>query len=201
MGIEIISQKNSYTHFSVNGVILKAWTIIGGTIAIAFDDFSFSERLGKKKGYIEKGLNQNPEISDFDNGETTLYDFVSRNLPKKVLREKRYQELISLIGSTTIVSKRFHDKDNGCYFKCVLDFSQSNHIPPVTVRSSVYSGRVEDTIKRYADIKWNVLNAVFSTTFDNGIRFEDLTESEFAHLGVTLSNTYHKGHSIFYEEK
>jgi hypothetical protein len=201
MGIEIVSQKDSYTTYSVNGVILKTWTIVGGRIAVSFDDWSFSERLGTKNGYIERGLNQCPELSDFNDGANTLLDFVSRNIPKKEIREKRHRALVAIIGGTVLKSRRFHDKDNGCYFYCELNLTYSHYIPSITVSSRVYGGRCEQTIKDFANIKWNVLNAVFSPLCDSSKKYEDLTDYEFNTLCLSLSNTYPDKHSIFYEEK
>lgn len=179
--VTIISQKDSYTHFNANGAIIKAWTIVGGTIGMSFDDFSFQERNGKKNGYINGGLNQNPEISDFPNGEKTIIDFVTRNLPKKELRDKRYNTVLSLVGGK-LISKRFHDLDNRCYFRCNLDFSFSHYIPPVTISSTIIGGRCTDMVNKFADTQWITLSALFNSLCDNNVMYEDLTEDEFENL-------------------
>jgi hypothetical protein len=185
--ITITSQKDSYTKFDVNGIPVQAWCIVGGSIGVAFQDFSFTERLGTKKGYTSGALNQNPEISDLKNGEQTLFDFVARNLPKKELRTKRYNELISILGGSKLVSRRFHDKFDRCYFKCELEIS-SQRISPVTVSSAVYGGRCECVIKEYADKRWNTLLNYFNPLFDSGILYETLTEEQFTEMKEVLLN-------------
>jgi hypothetical protein len=175
--VTTIEQKDSYTHFNVNGIILKTWTIVGGAIAVSFNDFSFSERLGNKKGYEDGKLNQCPEISDFKNGVATLIDFVNRNLPKKQLREKRYKEILTIVPYT-LKSKRFHDTENGCYFYCKLEFKDS-YISPVTVTSACYAGRCDSTIDKFSNEKWIALRNYFNPLFDTNVKIENLSEKKF----------------------
>ena len=182
---------------------LRLWIITGGTPALAFSDWSFTERYKSLKKWDNKHYNnskydhqeerypQGPTFEVLPNGLKDVQKFLDKYLDKRNLRTKRFKALPiqdlhrgqwgSMLDKQ-LKSKRFHDKVNRCYCHCTIDF-RPNHISNVNVESSSYCGQ-DDELKHLFPKGWSELSATMmecsltrkNFTFKN---WEDLTEKQF----------------------
>ncbi len=173
MEVTLLSHGNCDAYYRVGEEKLRLWAIVGGTLALAFDDYSFQQRYNQVDKFNSK-IDPNwlawggPRSSDLTNGEQTLIDFVTKNVPLRDLRNARIQEILQILGLTQysreIVSKRFHDKDNRTYMYCYLEIK--DYVPVVTVSSGCYWGRCDDEIQNCASSTWKRLASFLKLIFD-----------------------------------
>jgi hypothetical protein len=178
------------TLYDVDGKVLRLWIIVGGTPAVAFTNYSFTQRYPvvekwSQKNWSDKDIKyahqdksniQGPTFDVLPNGEASLYEYLKETTPLKKLREQRRSELPYVCS---IKSTRFHDKDNRCYFHCELRINDRG-ISPVTASSSCYAGRCEHEIQKYASQWWKDAVNLFNPIFDKGhSNYEELSEEDF----------------------
>jgi len=192
MQVELLSHTSCESFYRVGDEKLRLWAIVGGTLAISFDDYTFQERKNYSEKFDSKlDLNwvkwEGPRTSDFDGGESTLIDFVERNVPLRALRHARKEIIRDILGLSNeyynnIISSRFHDKENRTYMRCEFDLCDS--ISPITCESGCYWGRCERELHMWANDAWKRLANALNPIFDNKryTTWEQLTDEKFDSL-------------------
>jgi len=156
--IKLLSHTRCETFYEVDGVKLRLWAITGGTLAVDFADFGFTERYNYCEAFDAKKHPdwettwEGPRIEHLEGGATTLIDFVRRNLPKKELRETRKNILNEKFGYE-LRSRRYHDLDNRAYFRAKVDLT-SARVAGVSVESAYYWGQPDTIQFKYMAQEW-----------------------------------------------
>jgi len=195
-GINILYQDKCNIVYDVDGVVIRLWAIVGGQLAIAFDDYSFIERYNQCDKFAHKwDQNDGPTVNylkrdnkhkNYKNaieGIEIIKDFINRNNHKRILRKKRIETLLNRyknkIKLNKLQSRRYHDLNNKTYFRC--EFNVINwYCTPVTVCGTQYSGRCDEIIDKWADQNWVALKNHINPLFDKEFKmWEELTEDEF----------------------
>lgn len=186
---------------------VRLWLIVGGTPALAFEHHDFTERYPTLPEYADEKLNpwlsiharnangcqyldgnryqsQQPgyilgtEI--LPEGDETLYKWLRHARPLRDLRHSR-----SFQFGEGLRSRRYHDTDNRVYMYCEWR-NTGYYLSPVTAHSTVYSGRCEDEIAKYAGLEWvNLMNTV-NPLFDAQKNWEDLSDKEFEAVKIAV---------------
>lgn len=185
------------------------WIITGGTPALDFVNWGYTKRYPikdrrwvevdfEKEGFPRTGnfistngiyhykhqnpMNiQGPTLDVLPEGEKTLDDFLCEMLPKKELRESR----LAQFPVKTVKSKRYHDKEDHCFFYLLTDV-QYGKVSPVAVISAIYCGRMDEKITLPCVAQsWKDLDAFANPLFDSHLNsgkvltLDDLTEDQF----------------------
>lgn len=183
MTIKEISHKNCATTYEVNGVKVYCWAIVGGQLAISFDDYSFSTRYH----YCEERDSNLHNWKEWDGvhvdqiGEQNLYNFVEKYVPLKILREQRKQ----LLGKMPKRSKRLHDEEEHRYFHAEFDIGWGylGRVSLEAVREEDCCRGLEDGV--FLPENWKKLADLVNN--HRLVHLEDMTEEEFQTL-VELVN-------------
>ena len=196
MTVNLKSMTRCESIYTVGEHELRLWAIVGGQLAVSFNDGSFQERKNQCPKYeYGKSWEAGPTVDDLEGGSDTLRDFVTRNVPKQNLRRLRIETLKSFIAGIQpdlwggkVKSRRFHDTDNNVY--CYCEFGFPWYVPPVTVISSAYAGRCDEAIDQWATKEWKELRDYVNPMFDRRLGdtfpgcggWEDLGAEQFAKI-------------------
>ena len=184
MKINQINTTSCTTTYIVNGIKLRLWIITGGTPALSFEDYDYTQRYKPVEKWSSKHYNhgkydhqeynciQGPTFDVLPNGIEDVKMFIKEHLPKKKLRDKRFDEL-PFRGE--LHSRRIHDKDNYCYSYCVLRLKR-NSVNMVLVESKYYSSSEDELIYLFPN-KWVNLAKIMKKY--NNYKWEDLTEKQY----------------------
>ena len=192
MEVTLLSHGCCDSYYQVGEEKLRLWAIVGGTLAVAFDDYSFQERYNHVDKFDTK-LDPNwvkwegPRASDLTDGEQTLVDFMTKNVPLRELRNSRIQEISQILGLTEynnkISSQRFHDLDNRTYMYCHLEIRA--YVPVITATSGCYWGRCDDEIQKWASPTWKRLASFLKLIWDkreniySTVTWEELSQFDY----------------------
>lgn len=190
---EQLSTKTCETVYRVNGQTVRLWIITGGTPALDFSDYGFTKRypeierwnnthwIGKRYDHQDPQNIEGPTAAEvLPNGEQDLIDFVTEFAP---IREKRLDRYNSL-PTHNHTSPRFHDQNNGCYFRASLSF-RPHYVGGVTVDSSCYCGPGREEIEQFGNKAWHnlavILDQVNTARYDSPRSggWESLSDEEF----------------------
>ena len=206
--MKINSTKACETTFEYEGQQLRLWIITGGTPAMSFADYSFTERYP----VVEKWSDWHWGYDKYEHqiaghivgpmpkdvlpcGLETVKAFLAVNLPLKQLREQRIAAIDALqlpqhgltMTQRGLCSKPRLDKANRVMVCFKVDLKRFR---PVVGESSCYGGRCEAEIERYANPWWKRYAAFANPLFDSGIRtYEALSETQFQTM-LTLLKEY-----------
>lgn len=186
--IILLSYTECESRYLCDGVVLRLWAIVGGTLAVDFEDFGYSQRYNYSEKFDSNKSQwetwSGPRIADLDGGAETLRKFIKEQLPKKELQEKRVKILKDTFG-WKITSRRFHDTDNRAYVVFHIDL---NHFrcPTITADSASYGGRASENCIKFADEKWNKVYSVLQNAPYSLKCWHELTEEEFNQVVDTM---------------
>lgn len=187
--------ESMYRHVDT-GEVIRLWAIVGGTLAVAFDNFEFTERLNyceqfdssKDAGWPTW---EGPRLENVDGGETRIRAWFEKSVELRIIRRERYACIREAVKARSeyhirLKSRRFHDLDNRTYVWFELDLN-SARVSPVTCSSKYYAGRCEGTIEKWGNQAWRTLAEFFNPLFDNGMpMWEDLTAEVFEQVLAVL---------------
>ena len=198
-----VSTSSCETIYEVFGHKIRLYIITGGTPALSFSDYSFVERFPyiekwKDSNFLKDELRysfqdanniQGPTFEVLPNGINDLIDFVNSYSPLHKLRQERFLNLPDmslpfpvllshwhLASNKCFFSNRYYDKENGCYFYCVVDLS-SNYIPSVLYISKERTCSLLVYGHDSVDVLWHELAKLlhkFHLTY-----WENLSESDY----------------------
>jgi len=127
------------------------WVIVGGTLAIDFEEFGYTMRFNNAERWIpgpnwgwKTGPNF-PIVEDLTHGADDVQAFLREQLSAKILREER----IANLPYKTYKSKRFHDTDNATYVYIEHAPFMKGYVTPLIAASRWYCGRGTDEIRRF----------------------------------------------------
>jgi hypothetical protein len=185
-------------------VRLRLWIIIGGTPALAFDNYSYTARFDKVEKFSNANWNGNcynhqtrvkfgnvdfpPSFEDLPNGMQDVHAFLQHAFP---LRAKRDARMAELPQTYQIRSRRVHDREERTYVWAKIDVRDYG-VAPVTFESAVYDGRCEDKIAMfpwYWQLAQSVCNPIFDR-HDGTSAWESLSDSEFQQVKDALWTVY-----------
>jgi hypothetical protein len=218
MKVKQIKTTACTTRFDVDGETVELWIITGGTPALDFvPSYGFTERfpavpkwgndhwLGVSDGGDPAKFGpsrysfQNPDdirgpgFEVLPDGIRTLKAWFEKNKPLKDLRDKRYAEIVAIIGGTDLLSRRLHSERNRSYFKCQFEPYNCNSVPSVLLKTGNYRYADKKDMAEKAPEAWNELEALMESINckDRKYQFkgwQDLTEAQFAEVKKALQN-------------
>lgn len=190
------------TIYDVDGVRLRLWIITGGTPAVAFENYGFTQRYPAVERWSNKHWKghcydhqdparahlQGPTAAEvLPDGEDTLYQFVREYLPKLQLRMKRFEAL----PTRNLKSRRFHDRDECLYFRASVEF-RPHYIGCVILDSRFWTGRINDRDRPRMEAQgpnaqsWLALADTLDRYDTPHRAWEDLTEDQFQEIVAAL---------------
>jgi hypothetical protein len=188
--------ESQYTD-NVTGEKLRLWAIVGGTLAVAFANYEFTERLNYSEKFDSSKDSkwptwEGPRLSDVEGGEARIQAWLEKSMALRAIRQDRFKQVSEILHSVNpyrveLVSSRFHDFGNCTYVWYKLEFT-SARVGIVRADSARYCGCAEsEEVKKWGNAKWQALTDFFRQFIGNAPSlWEELSEEVFGQVLDTL---------------